>query len=361
MIFTQEFYARCRITLLKCREFDEHALLQAVFVSELRIFRDGLPQTATRENRVDQTLDYLERLYERGNRLVLPSFLTKLQQRCQPGDVLRDELAQLCADVEQALRRLDYLDLPVVIVTMTHQEASDLINETAFATPDVAPAEQAKFQQLKAVFPENEIAAWLAHYAEEREDWKPYTQPQHTIRSLILDTMRRQHDPQAGLNGPLIRPHFLSSDFLTPDDQQRLDTWDHLSKSGCVMIVDAISLFHPVIYRRLLQSEMSSNPQVALALLILAPEAHQVNVLIEQELKERLQRAFARFVRYRDGLCVLDMNREHHLPRWLNDKLPEVAKKMCLTPHFANRQMMQQRVTETHGMGQIISGQWSKL
>ncbi len=354
MILTQELYTRCRVTLLKCREFDDDTSLRTVFVSELRIYRDRLPQTHTKEDRVDQILDHLVQEHVRGNRLVLSLFLAKLRDRLHQGEALREELDELCGAVKQELKKLDHTDIPFVVIAMTAQEAQALIDETVFNNPTVAQAEHEAFRQLKAVFPDEDITGWLDHYAEDRDGWQPLACPGQTIQDIISKTAGSHNQNVATTpNLSLIHPQFFSADFLSPDNKKRIETWEYLSQTGCVMIIDAITLFHPLIYRQLLQSELSSNRNVAIAMLVLSPEANQ---LIEQELESRLQRAFARFDRYDDKLCQLDVGQQRDLRRWLIAALPEMAQKTHLTLHPNGRQMMQQRVSQTHGMGSIISG-----
>ncbi len=355
MTLPQELHTRCRAILLHCSEFDNYHSLQAIFVTtELRIFQSRLPQAPNREEQVTQTIAYLIQQRLSSNRPVFPLFLAELRNRRYEGDALRDDLDHLCIEVEQKLKKLDHTDIPFVTIAMTAQEAQTLIDETVFNNPTVAQAEHEAFRQLKAVFPDDDIANWLTHYAEARDEWQPLACQGQTIQAIITTASGRHNQSVATApNLSLIHPQFFSADFLSLDNKKRIETWEYLSQTGCVMIIDAITLFHPLIYRQLLQSELSSNRNVAIAMLVLSPEA---NELIEQELESRLQRAFARFDRYDDKLCQLDVGQQRDLRRWLIAALPEMAQKTHLTLHPNGRQMMQQRVNQTHGMSSIISG-----
>jgi len=99
-----ELYHLCRTALLKCSEFDTNASLHAVFVTdELYPFRSGLPEAASKNERVDACLDFLlSRLLSDGQP-VLPLFLAALRDRYQEGNALRDELDALVAAVQSAL------------------------------------------------------------------------------------------------------------------------------------------------------------------------------------------------------------------------------------------------------------------
>jgi Tol biopolymer transport system component/formylglycine-generating enzyme required for sulfatase activity len=103
-----ELYKRCRDTLLRCSEFDSNAALRAVFVTEeIAPFRGGLPEAASKSERVDACLDYLLQKRLSDGRPVLPLFIEALRARYQPGDSLRDESEVLAEVIRQALASPD--------------------------------------------------------------------------------------------------------------------------------------------------------------------------------------------------------------------------------------------------------------
>ena len=82
MALPQALYIKCRQTLLECDQFDAHQSLKAVFVTrELDLFRDRLPESPNKAERVNRTIDYLLPRYLDDNRAVLPLFLTALRDR----------------------------------------------------------------------------------------------------------------------------------------------------------------------------------------------------------------------------------------------------------------------------------------
>jgi 3',5'-cyclic AMP phosphodiesterase CpdA len=99
-----ELHQRCRSTFLKCSEFNRDASLRAVFVTaELRPFQHGLPEAASKKDRVAQCLDFLLPKRLSDGRPLLPLFLTALRNKYEPGDALRDELETLFQDVQSVL------------------------------------------------------------------------------------------------------------------------------------------------------------------------------------------------------------------------------------------------------------------
>lgn len=361
MALSQELYARFRATLLRCSEFDSHASLQAVFVTaELAMYKDGLPEAASRNERVSETIDFLLPKRLRDGRPVLPVFLTALRARCDPGDELHDELEKRCFEIECELNRVGIVDIPFVIAAMTHDEAVSLITETVFDNPTVAPVECTRFQQFREALQEHGVAELLPHYGEHREDWKPHTDEQVKIYEIILDMVNLINQRRSEMPGlPLVHPQFSSLGFFSQDEDTRLETWDQLSRLGCVMIVDAVSMFHPVLRRVLLRSEMGSNERVAM--LVLSPvnsSAIPVNQLIEREIGSQMQRAFARFSKYLDRLCEFGVGDMRALQRWLFAILPETAAIVQnQRPNPSNRRLIRDRMGEPLGMERLVLGQ----
>jgi tetratricopeptide (TPR) repeat protein len=96
-----DLYNRCRSTLLRCSEFDSNASLRSVFVTdELHPFRSGLPEAASKNERVNVCLDHLLPKQLSDGRPVLPLFLAALRVRYQEGDALHDELNALQREVD---------------------------------------------------------------------------------------------------------------------------------------------------------------------------------------------------------------------------------------------------------------------
>jgi hypothetical protein len=363
MTLSQELYARCRATLLRCSEFDSYNSLQSVFVTtELEIYQPHLPRVATRDDQVSQTMAYLIRQRLSDNRPVFPLFLAELRNRRYDGDALHDELDQLCVEVERELNKVEIIDIPFVIAAMTRNEATDLIAEAVFENFSVEPAAHTRFQQFRESLEEHGIAAadLPTRYEEHRENWRPHTCQQSTIYEIISDIadfLNQQRSEMPGL--PLIRPQFFSSEFFVEDEDTRIETWERLGRSGCVIIVDAVSMFHPMLRRLLSRSEMGSNEQVAI--LMLSPVNScviLVNHLIEQEISLQMQRAFARFSKHLDRLCEFGVGDLRAVQRWLFAILPEAADIVQhQKPISSNRSIIRNRMGEPLGMEKVIFGE----
>ena len=217
------------------------------------------------------------------------------------------------------------LEIPVVIAAMTSDEAAKL-EQQALKDIDVSRCEKIRYRKLKKRL-KGSVAQLFAQYGRRREDWRPDPQPQQTIEAIFSEVASHfNQDPQREAR---ITLRFCSTHFFAQDDKTRLQAWDELSWSGCILVIDPISLLHPVIYRRLLQSEMGANPRVAVAAVLLSPivlNNEAADQQIKQEIKLRMQRAFVRSDWYFDPLCNLQLESLHNFHRWCLDVLPEVAE-----------------------------------
>ena len=106
---SKELYDRLYETLLVCEEFDSDMHLQ-IFIAkgELAVYHKWFTEHeyATKEKRIKSTIAYLIRQRLQGTRPALPHFLMALHSTLIEGDALRDELEDLCKEVEHELARL---------------------------------------------------------------------------------------------------------------------------------------------------------------------------------------------------------------------------------------------------------------
>lgn len=360
MALSQGLYNRCRATLLQCDEFDSHSSLQAVFLTtELEMHQNRIPQVANRDNRVNQTIAYLVKQRLSDIRPVFPIFLAALHKRRDAGDALHSKLGQLCDETQQELGRIKVVSIPFVIAAMINDEATALLQETVFDNPTVAPIERTRFQQFRESLQEHGIADLLTHYGACRENWKPHTCQQSTIEEIISDVVALTNQQRSEIPGlPLVQPQFFSSHFFIGDEDTRLVTWELLSRLGCVIVVDAISMFHPLLRRTILHSEMGSNERVAMLVLSpVNPGDIPVNQLIEREISSQMERAFARFSISLDKLCEFGVGDLRVFQRWLFAILPEAAMIVqSQRPNPSNRKVLREHLGNPTGMDQLIFG-----
>lgn len=275
----------------------------------------------------------------------------------------RSKIARIEArlvELEAGQSRGTPIHIPFVIVAMTKQEASDLINEKILESDRVAVTERTRFEECKKAFQEEEIENWLSHYSEDREDWRPHTCPENTICEIISEIVTSINLLQLEIpTGQLIHPQFCSTSFFAYDEDIQEETWSELAGSGCVLIIDAISLFHPHLRQTLSDSHMGSNEQVAMLILSpINPCANKANQLIEQEIRLRMRRAFVRFEKQLDKLCEIGVGDLRALRRWLFAVLPEAANIVQnKRPLPANLRILRDTIGEPRGYERFVFGQ----
>ncbi|MGB0384098.1 MAG: hypothetical protein ACPGWR_04660 [Ardenticatenaceae bacterium] len=253
--------------------------------------------------------------------------------------------------------RRTIIDVPFVIFAMTSDEASSLITEAVFENDEVRPAARTRFQKFRTALEEHEIeiADLLPHYKKERDHWMPHTySSSQAIQKIISEMIERVNDKiHLRRHSILIRPKFLSAHFCAQD----YNTWQTLRESNCILIVDSISLFHPLLRDILVQSHLSSSPKAVI--LVLSPintKHNDVNQLIEKELNSRIRPIFTRFDHELDKWCEFGMGDLRTFQRRLLAILFEKAEilKGRLNPNDQTLQSTWNQKYDTTGISNLI-------
>jgi len=341
MSLSRELYLRCRKILLTCPEFEKDSRLRAVFgITPLDSFRDGLSKADNKEDRVDSTLEYLLSRRLSDNRLLLLVFLIHLRDRVgDSNNALYGELDQLYVDVTKELSQSEAIEIHFVIMAMTQDEAQSLIpqkqsNEEEQSNEDQSSTlENTPFHTLLDTLRNHGVPDILPLYGPRRKDWRPYTAAQISIEVIIQDLINFINLNQP--NHPPLQPVFSSTNFFIEDFNTRMRSHTALEQSGCVLIVDAVSLFHPDLKKRLVGSQLLSDENVAV--IVLSPiDSHDNKVyeMIEKRVKDEIERAFHRFDELLERSCEISDGNMRALKRWLHATLKEKAKeKSYKRPH----------------------------
>jgi hypothetical protein len=171
-----------------------------------------------------------------------------------------------------------------------------------------------------------DLDALVGNYGPIRDEWYPCGPGEGSIANILrqLETYlnalpQRPYWKQS----PRIRLQSYSEVFFAADYYQRQDAYRLLRLTGCVFVVDAVSLFHPDLRNKLLRSELGSTSPV----LILSPvnaESIAPNQRIMREFMQReLEWAFSRFVDEPTELCEFRSGNPVVLKRWLTMALSE--------------------------------------
>jgi hypothetical protein len=255
----------------------------------------------------------------------------------------------------------DEVEIPFVIVAMTQEEATEL-QELTFNQQRSINDDLKNFQELTQMIKDYGIGNFINYYSETRDEWKPYIFKESTIKSIIIDIIEEINHINYNYNEienlPLIKPIFLSHNCLGLDEDERFRIWDELRELGCVIIVDSISLFHPTVRQNLLNSQISSNKNVAI--IVLSPINHsdiQANQLLEQTIKYQYQPAFHRFHKKLDKLCEIGIGDLRAIKRLLFSILPETAQIIVKQPQLKNKQKFRRAMGTVNNIDRLWTGE----
>jgi hypothetical protein len=253
--------------------------------------------------------------------------------------------------------------VPFVVVAMNVQQASDLINGEVLQSGEVTESEYLSFQEISGHFREDEIGRWISHYAEEPDNWRPHTHPESTIQEIVADVTATLNQTPSHLDSmalPFVTLQSYTAQFFAEDEDIQEIAWRELASSGCILIVDAVSLFHPTVNRAFSDSQLASKDKVAVLILSpINPCDSAVHQLLEKEIRIRSRLAFARFHRNLDRMCEIGVGDLRALKRWLFAVLPEAAQTIHEPRANPSRmeQLMQMRGEQPQGIQRAFYGQ----
>ena len=181
--------------------------------------------------------------------------------QAQKVDLRGASFTQIIQDGLKELPPEPTVDIAFVLLAMTKAQAGDLASRQAFLQqPDV-------LQQNFASLVDHLQASWLDNYGQSPEQWRP--RGQRSIADLVEDAVK-------ALNGAQDFPKKLAAKF---HDVLSLDRAlvRQLRKSGCVVIMDAISLRHPQLLRAFQRSLLDVFPNTSI--LTLTPDDNVLDLM----------------------------------------------------------------------------------
>lgn len=126
--------------------------------------------------------------------------------------------------------------VPIVLVVMNKKEASDLNSGIVFDESTTKLKED--FERFKSRLVERGLAEWPKSYWDSPNNWQPFLDNKKTIEKLLLKAL---YDLKRGDTTPV----FI--DIHTLNKECYRQTLRILREKGCVIIMDVISMQHPII------------------------------------------------------------------------------------------------------------------
>ncbi|HKP53160.1 MAG TPA: effector-associated domain EAD1-containing protein [Chloroflexia bacterium] len=207
--------------------------------------------------------------------------------------------------------------------------ASMLLGDISALEDEIA-SKATKFVEFQQALKNSGVTDWKsAYHAEKRESWRPPSE-QRAVIEVIEETFARLTSTTSQSADPAhLELKFVSDEFFGPDREKYLALCTLIEQSGAIIIVDAISLFHPTVRERLKDSALIPRDNVSLLVFSpVNPMAKQLNQLIEAAVDTALGRALYRFNKEFDQGYEVGIGNLLAMQRWLYSiAVPGVAAR----------------------------------
>lgn len=241
------------------------------------------------------------------------------------GDVYLFNIPWLLNESYKEIKRgSDQIRVQVVLLVMTDMEAQQLNSEELFEQFK-NPVYSQQFGSIQQQLTAAQIDCSLRNYGPTPEDWKPFLAGTETISELVTNALREVR----GFNKPLA-PDFRDIRMLAPESDERKAraSLRLLREEGCMVIMDVISMHHPVIqraYRRSLLDVYRNIPVLRVA------PTDTVHGLDEQDMlafsdRYRDMEIYKRLNWDPDDSCR-ESSKGPGLLRWIIGNVPELLRK----------------------------------
>ncbi len=236
------------------------------------------------------------------------------------GLALEPELQALRNEFQQLAQKEHTIQ--IVVVSMTQEQAIDLNDETAFDNQ----GELEIFRELKAAMQTDGIEDFTSCYGENRDEWKPLTTDELSINKIlgeIVDTLNRYREETGRSTFTL---DYLSEWFFSMENEERSFALDTLERYGGVIIIDAISMYHPRVRKALINSQLTGKNRIAMVVISpLEPKLFKTNQLLEEQIySSSMETAYRYFTKNFDPLYEFGVGDVCNLRRWLVSTLPNL-------------------------------------
>ncbi|GEM_PF-1723866 len=262
------------------------------------------------------------------------------------------------------LRELILVEIKFVIAAMKWKDASGIIKEDGLERGAIWNGVNSNlyFQEISKELKKIGINNLVNRYGSTRCDWKPLLDSgkdskmdsADNIECIIRDVCKKIEDisERRGGKRTRIKPCFESK-FLGDDEDKRKGEKAELrnNNSEYVLIIDAISIFDPILEERLNFSGLIHNPKVAVIIVYpINSMSFEINRLIEKMISERLNDAHIRFYEDLDKLCDISIGNQATFNRRLDCILTQkVENASVLRANSLSRELQSRKLGGTTG------------
>lgn len=242
--------------------------------------------------------------------------------------------------------------LQVVVFAMTATEAKELKTGSIFEEPDITDEDSRKIEQFNGHFETIEINQdeILGCYQERRYEWLPKIAAE-SLHKIIKKTSNSEQ-----LDG--ISPKISNVDMFSTDVLKNALSANEFRKRGGILLIDAVSLFHPRLRQRLISSNLLGSDSIAISVIFpFGAEISPINRFIIEGAQDSLAVLFQRYTEM-DPLCEFGISNQHSLDRWMSNILPLTADIVRnKNPNPTNIQQFSNKVnSQTSNLGRKFLG-----
>jgi len=245
---------------------------------------------------------------------------------------------ELISNVDQAIAagcptiRGRNVGVPFIVIAMNNQEADELFHEDIIKQESGIKTADQFHALIKAVNIEPDT--FIKRYQTIREEWCPFNQNKqedhHTIREVIAAVVNFLNTAHTGqLLGRRIKIQHYPFNAILNREMEFSRIYQEIATTGCVVVVDEFSMFHPTIRKSFATSPLASSTQVAIATISpFDPFRASSQLVLGSELETHLAVAIDRYIYDFDPQCEFGVGNEHLLKRWLHNSLPRTLHSL---------------------------------
>jgi hypothetical protein len=214
--------------------------------------------------------------------------------------------------------------VPIVPVVMTAAQALELVDKKIFV--DEPQILEKSFDELYQYL-QIEAADWIKRYGERPQDWKPFGAgpADLTLEQLIANALNGLEEELKELDCPLAASF---TDVVALAEGNRLSL-KGIRDSGCIVIMDIISIRHPKLQRAFQQTLLDAYPRTSVV--TIAPNQGSYMLATKLAVYVQLKVEEMEFLRRRGdafdyGASQRILEQEEFRP-WLSSRLLKIDLK----------------------------------
>lgn len=215
---------------------------------------------------------------------------------------------------EKAGTKRKQLLLPTIVISMNLEEATELQNKSVLEK-HAGKEEIQKYEQFLEALDKEGCQNPFERYKEDRDLWKPSFGEGKTISELIENGLLKVNQNYSKDEQTIIG-YSITDEFFNGEVNKN-EFVKIAKEEGCLLIVDAISLFHPLVRKRLLKSGLPSQPKSAVVFISpTVANSNSVTRSIEKLVSAEMDDVFERYDAKGEVLCEMNVGDLRSFQRW---------------------------------------------